>query len=62
MTFIKFRLSPRRMLKMSPRLVEKSDVSRLVYAMFHFGRECFSAHVLCVDTGRSSETAKAHRG
>eukprot|EP00495_Collosphaeridae_sp_1-RS-2012_P007363 TRINITY_DN7085_c0_g1_i1.p1 TRINITY_DN7085_c0_g1~~TRINITY_DN7085_c0_g1_i1.p1 ORF type:complete len:66 (+),score=12.91 TRINITY_DN7085_c0_g1_i1:100-297(+) len=21
-----------------------------------------SAHVLCVDTGRSSETAKAHRG
>eukprot|EP00479_Gromia_sphaerica_P000506 TRINITY_DN10607_c0_g1_i1.p1 TRINITY_DN10607_c0_g1~~TRINITY_DN10607_c0_g1_i1.p1 ORF type:complete len:55 (-),score=3.32 TRINITY_DN10607_c0_g1_i1:2-166(-) len=22
----------------------------------------FIAHVLCVDTGRSSETAKAHRG
>eukprot|EP00495_Collosphaeridae_sp_1-RS-2012_P004279 TRINITY_DN3565_c0_g1_i1.p1 TRINITY_DN3565_c0_g1~~TRINITY_DN3565_c0_g1_i1.p1 ORF type:complete len:52 (+),score=15.33 TRINITY_DN3565_c0_g1_i1:115-270(+) len=22
----------------------------------------FSTHVLCVDTGRSSETAKAHRG
>eukprot|EP00479_Gromia_sphaerica_P013276 TRINITY_DN7337_c0_g1_i1.p1 TRINITY_DN7337_c0_g1~~TRINITY_DN7337_c0_g1_i1.p1 ORF type:complete len:75 (+),score=4.50 TRINITY_DN7337_c0_g1_i1:375-599(+) len=23
---------------------------------------CKSSHVLCVDTGRSSETAKAHRG
>eukprot|EP00497_Spongosphaera_streptacantha_P003460 TRINITY_DN4150_c0_g1_i1.p2 TRINITY_DN4150_c0_g1~~TRINITY_DN4150_c0_g1_i1.p2 ORF type:complete len:65 (+),score=11.17 TRINITY_DN4150_c0_g1_i1:230-424(+) len=30
------------------------------------GSRCLSssmfAHVLCVDTGRSSETAKAHRG
>eukprot|EP00479_Gromia_sphaerica_P008805 TRINITY_DN3508_c0_g1_i1.p3 TRINITY_DN3508_c0_g1~~TRINITY_DN3508_c0_g1_i1.p3 ORF type:complete len:67 (+),score=14.62 TRINITY_DN3508_c0_g1_i1:717-917(+) len=25
-------------------------------------RPTFSPHVLCVDAGRSSETAKAHRG
>eukprot|EP00479_Gromia_sphaerica_P001355 TRINITY_DN11535_c0_g1_i1.p3 TRINITY_DN11535_c0_g1~~TRINITY_DN11535_c0_g1_i1.p3 ORF type:complete len:53 (+),score=9.23 TRINITY_DN11535_c0_g1_i1:330-488(+) len=48
--------SPLQMPFVRHELFSSFTISRLIFVVFVY------PHVLCVDTGRSSETAKAHRG
>eukprot|EP00495_Collosphaeridae_sp_1-RS-2012_P007746 TRINITY_DN7515_c0_g1_i1.p3 TRINITY_DN7515_c0_g1~~TRINITY_DN7515_c0_g1_i1.p3 ORF type:complete len:83 (+),score=18.68 TRINITY_DN7515_c0_g1_i1:165-413(+) len=41
---------------------DKFIIFGCTYFTRDFSSDFHSSHVLCVDTGRSSETAKAHRG
>eukprot|EP00487_Bulimina_marginata_P009786 TRINITY_DN4327_c0_g1_i1.p1 TRINITY_DN4327_c0_g1~~TRINITY_DN4327_c0_g1_i1.p1 ORF type:complete len:105 (+),score=57.52 TRINITY_DN4327_c0_g1_i1:44-358(+) len=42
--------------------MEKGTIDLAINRFNGLPRSFHQAHVLCVDTGRSSETAKAHRG